>query len=60
MNGRIFIKFDLNILRKSGEKIQISLNSDKINGNLSCRPIYFFDRISLSSSYNEKCFGKKL
>jgi hypothetical protein len=34
MNGRIFIKFDLSILRKSGEKIQISSKSDKSNGTL--------------------------
>jgi len=44
------MKFDLSILRKSGQKIQISLKSDKNNGNLTWRPIYIFDRISIISS----------
>jgi len=37
-------------LRKSVEKIQISLKSDKNNGHFIWRPIYIFYRISLSSS----------
>jgi len=50
MNGRNFMKFDLSILRKSVEKIKISLKSDKKSGNLTRRPIYIFYRISLTSA----------
>jgi len=40
----------LNIFRKSVEKIQVSLKSDKNTGYFTWRPIYIFDRISLTSS----------
>jgi hypothetical protein len=40
----------LSIFRKSAEKIQVSLKSDKNNGYFTQRPIYIFDHISLSSS----------
>jgi len=40
----------LSIFRKSVEKIQVSLKSDKNNGYFTWRPIYIFDHISLSSS----------
>jgi len=40
----------LNIFRKSVEKIQVSLQSDKNNGYFTWRPIYLFYRISFSSS----------
>jgi len=41
----------LSIFRKSVEKIQVSLKSDKNNGYFTwCRPIYIFNHISLSSS----------
>jgi hypothetical protein len=44
----------LSIIRKSVEEIQVSLKSDKNNGYFTRRPMYIFDRISLSSTYNEK------
>jgi len=45
------MKFDICVfLRKSVEKIQISLKSDKNNGYFTWRPIYIFDQISLNSS----------
>ena len=48
--GRIFHeRLDLNIFRKSIEKIQVSLKSDKHDGYFTCRPIHFLDHISLSS-----------
>ena len=50
----------LSICRTSGEKIRVSLNSGKNNGYLTWRPIYIFDHISLSSSYNETFFRQKL
>jgi len=46
----------LNVLRKYVEKINVSLKSDKNNGYLTWRPVYIFEHISLSSSWNEKCF----
>jgi len=48
------------ILRKSIEKIQVTLKSDKNNRHITWRPIYIFDHISLIYSYNEKCFRQKL
>ena len=35
--------------RKSVEKINVSLESDKNKGHFTWRPIYIFDRISLIS-----------
>ena len=40
----------LSILRKSVEKIQIPLKSDKNNGNFTWRPVYIFNNILLISS----------
>jgi len=37
-------------LKKSVEKIQASLQSDKNNGFFTWRPIYIFELISLDSS----------
>jgi hypothetical protein len=48
----------LNIFRKSIEKIQVWLNSDKKKGYFTWRPMYIYDNISLISYYNEKYFGK--
>jgi hypothetical protein len=42
--------------RKSVQKIQVSLKSDKNNGYFTWRPIYIFYHISLSPSQNEKCY----
>ena len=39
----------LNMFRKSLEKIQVSLKSDKHNGHFTRRPKYVFDHISLNS-----------
>jgi len=41
-------------------KLQVSSKSDKNDGYFTLRPIYIFDDISLSSSYNEKCFKEKV
>jgi hypothetical protein len=35
LTGRIFRKFDTSIFRKYVEKIQVSLQSDKINGHFT-------------------------
>jgi hypothetical protein len=40
----------LSIFRKTVEKIQVSLNSDKNNWYFTGPPIYIFDHISLISS----------
>jgi hypothetical protein len=40
----------LRILRKSIEKIQVSLNSDSNNGYFTWRPMYIYDTISANSS----------
>jgi len=50
----------LMIFRKSVQKTQVSLKFYKHNRNFTCRPTYIFDHISLSYSYNEKCFRQKL
>ena len=49
----------LRIFRKSVEKIQVSLKSDKNNGHFTWRPTYI-SYICLNSSYNQKCFRQKL
>jgi hypothetical protein len=49
-----------NFYRKSVEKIQVSLKSDKNNGYFTWRRFDIFDDISLNSSYNEKCFRQKV
>jgi hypothetical protein len=56
-NGRIFMK---GIFRKSVEKIQVPLKSEKNNWNFTWRPIYLYGSISLNSCYNVKCFGQNL
>jgi len=38
----------------------MSLKSDKSNRYFMWRPMYVYDDISLSSSWNEKCFRQKL
>jgi hypothetical protein len=42
--------WNLVIFRKSVEKIQVSLKSDKNDGYFTWRPLYIYDHISLSSS----------
>ena len=46
----------LRIFRKSVQKIQVPLKSDKNNGYFTRRQKYIFDHISFNSSYNETCF----
>jgi hypothetical protein len=54
-SGRIFTKFWYwSIFLKYVEKIQVSLKSDKNHEYFTSTPIYNFDDLSLSSSYNEK------
>jgi hypothetical protein len=50
----------LNIFQKSVEEIQVSLKSDKNNGQFTWTRMYIYDNISLDYSYNEKCLGQKL
>ena len=51
----------LSTCSKICRKVQVSLKSGKNKGHFTVRPIYiFFYHISLSSSYNEKCFTQKL
>ena len=60
-SGRSFMKLlYLSIFRKSVQKIQIQLKSDKNNECFTWKPIYIFDHISPSSSQNYKCFRQKL
>jgi hypothetical protein len=40
----------LSVFRKSVEKIQVSLESDKNKGYFTRRPVYIYDNISLNSS----------
>jgi len=48
----------LSTFRKPVEKIQVLLESDKNNGYLAWRPMYFCDNVL--SSWDEKCFRQKL
>jgi hypothetical protein len=50
--GSISVKFNMNTFRKSVQRIQISLKSDKNDGHNKWRPIYVYDSIPLSSSTN--------
>jgi hypothetical protein len=49
--------------RKTAKKIQVSLKSDKNSGYFKRRPIYIFDHVSLSYSYNDdshkRCRGNQ-
>ena len=40
----------LRIIRKSAEKVEASLKSDKKNGYFKWRPVYIFDHVALISS----------
>jgi len=44
------MKFDIRVFRKSVEKIQDSLKSDKNKAYFKWRPIHIFDQTSFSSS----------
>jgi hypothetical protein len=50
----------LSVFWKSIKKIQVSLKNDKDNGHFTWSPVCTFDRISLSSSQNDKCCGQNL
>jgi len=47
-------------LSKTIEKFQASLKLNKNNVYFTWRPLYIFDYISLSSSWNEKCFRQNV
>jgi hypothetical protein len=51
---------NLSTFRISVEKMQVSLTSYNNNGYFTWRPIYIFDHILFSSSYNGKYFRQKL
>ena len=44
------------LFRKSVEKIQVSLKSEKNNGYFTYRSFHIYDNILLNSSQNDKCF----
>jgi hypothetical protein len=50
----------LSIFRNPVENIPVWLKSDKNNGYFTWRLMYTYGNISLSSSWNEKCFRQKL
>ena len=62
--GSLWTGFDetwyLRLFRKSVEKIQISLKSDKNNGYFTRRRFDIFSDISLNYSQSEICFRQKL
>ena len=51
--GRIFTKFDIWV-------IFFFWKSEERRAHFTCKPIYIFDHIPLSSRQNEKCFRQKL
>ena len=53
---RVFIKLVFECSRKSVEKIQVSLKSNKNNGYVTWRPKDIYDHISLTSSWIEEFF----
>jgi len=55
--GWLFLKFGILVFFwKSVDTIRVSLQTGKNYGYFTGRPLYILDHISLSSSYNEKCF----
>jgi hypothetical protein len=46
----------LSIFRKSVEKVQVSLESEKNNGYFTWNPTHIYDNTSMNSWQNEKCF----
>lgn len=55
--GRIYMKFDIwGFLRKSFNKINFSLKSDKNNGCFTMGPMYTCNNVLPNSCWNEKCF----
>jgi hypothetical protein len=46
------------VLRKTVEKVQVSLEPDKNNGYFTWRHLYIYDNISLSSTKNEKSLAQ--
>jgi hypothetical protein len=51
--------WNLNIFRKTVQKIRVPLQYDKNKGHFTWRLMYFCYTISLNSSQNENFFGKK-
>jgi hypothetical protein len=58
LDGFLWNLIYLSISRKSVEKIQLPIKSDKNNRYSKRRPMYIYDNISLHSSYNDKCLDK--
>jgi hypothetical protein len=52
------MKIYMSIFRKSVDKIQSSVYSDRYKACFTCRQTHVFDHISLISSKNEKCFAE--
>jgi len=50
----------IEIFRKSAQKIQALLKSDRNNGYFTRIPSNIYENISRGSSYNEKYFGQTL
>ena len=50
----------LRFKKKSVEKIQVRIKSDKNNRYLTRRPMHIYDSTSLNSSPNEKCFRQEM
>jgi hypothetical protein len=47
--GRMFMKSDISVFRKSFQKIQVSLKFDNNNRYFTWRPVYIYYNISLNS-----------
>jgi hypothetical protein len=58
--AQIFMALECFFFRKSVKNTQVPLKSNKNNGYFTRRPVYIYNNISLSSSYNEECFIQKL
>jgi hypothetical protein len=59
--GWIFMKFDIWVFfEKSVDKIQVPVKSDTNKAHFTCRPTDVYGKVSLQSSWNEKCFRQKL
>jgi hypothetical protein len=62
--GSLWTEFDeilyFSIFKKSVQKIQVSLKSEKNNGYFTRRRFHIYDDISLNYFYNKKCFRQNL
>ena len=59
--GWIFMKLDIWVFfEKSVDKIQVPVKSDTNKAHFTCRPTDVYGKVSLQSTWNEKCFSQKL